>query len=43
MYHNMIFLADDTVAGNIALGVDSKLINQKNVEKLLKLQIYMNL
>ena len=38
-----IFLADDTVAGNIALGVDSKLINQKNVEKLLKLQIYMNL
>ena len=32
-----IFLADDTVAGNIALGVDSKLINQKDVEKAAKI------
>ena len=32
-----IFLADDTVAGNIALGVDSKLIDQKNVERAAKI------
>ena len=32
-----IFLADDTIAGNIALGVESKFINQKNVERAAKI------
>tara|TARA_B100001063_G_scaffold240850_1_gene266709 strand:+ start:10394 stop:12196 length:1803 start_codon:yes stop_codon:yes gene_type:complete len=32
-----IFLADDTVANNIALGVDSKFINQKNIERVAKI------
>ncbi len=32
-----IFLADDTIAGNIALGVESKFIDQKNVERAAKI------
>ena len=32
-----IFLADDTIAGNIALGVESKFINQSNVERAAKI------
>ena len=32
-----IFLADDSVAGNIAFGVDPKFIDQKNVERAAKI------
>jgi len=32
-----IYLADDTVAANIAFGVDSKDINQENIEKVSKI------
>ena len=38
-----IYLSDDTVAANIAFGLEPKILIKKLLKKPLKLQIYMNL